>query len=871
MLRDYKCIGLIFKGKKSTEKILLLTKLKRRDSLKKIFIFLKRILVVSFLVLLVLTTAVVFFQKKIKENAIENLSSVANTDIKLHDINISFWQRFPKVSIHLEQIRIKDAIEGSQDSLLSLNDVYLGLDVLSLLKGEYVINHCELSKGFVHVKIDQQGRTNYMLFKSDSTTSTDTSSFYLDIKELILDSVEIVYLDERINNHHQVFGSDVTCSFSQLKDTTKVSINGQFMCNHIGLNNSTYLNNKPFSINTSIQYNSKTHTTSFDQSQLKIDKAYFEVVGSIRSDEFLDWDLSISSPGSDVQTLISLMPSSINQPLLEHKSEGDIYFNSSIIGKQTKTESPSITVDFGFKNASFYHPKINKKITNCNLSGSYTNGSKNNLSTSVLKLEKINGKLDNDLIKGNVVLSDFNNLYIDASLNGNFNLNSALELFPLEEITSAEGRFEINLNFKGLVSDLTNEANTKSIKTSGHLELINANLDITSTSLPLRNFNGLFHFDNHNLGITKFSGKIGQSDFLLDGYLKNFISYVLIKDQVLKIDAKFKSNFIDLDEILSYGMPDNAETGLDTEESNYSFSLAPNLAYDLDCTIDSLKIRRLSSNNIGKNLTGRLNLANQLLNFQNVSMNIADGNVAFNGIINAKDTSKILVRNEATIKNVDVQKAFYILENFEQDFITDQHLRGRLTAYTETILIFDHHLSLDLSSIRSMAEVNISNGKLINFEPMVELGSFLKEKKFGRYLKSTNFDDVSFSELTNTFFIYDQKITIPQMVIVTDIASDMTIEGTHTFNNDMNYQVHFPIINYQKEETRIENGLLLDDNKRWIVYLNLIGNVDNYKVDFDESKSLNSALKAGSERIQTTLEEDVETIELDTTEVIYMK
>ena len=84
----------------------------------------------------------------------------------------------------------------------------------------------------------------------------------------------------------------------------------------------------------------------------------------------------------------------------------------------------------------------------------------------------------------------------------------------------------------------------------------------------------------------------------------------------------------------------------------------------------------------------------------------------------------------------------------------------------------------------------------------------------------------------------------------------------------MNYHVNFPLINYNREERLSQSGLDLDAQDRWIIYLDITGDVDDYKIDFDESRSLGTAVKAVGGRVKQVFEEDKEEVGLDTTSVI---
>lgn len=837
--------------------------------MKRVFRFLRGVLIISFLLVLVSITTAIFFKEKIKQVCLDNLNQVIDTEVNVKDLDLTFFKRFPHLSLHLKEIKVKDAIKGGRDSLIVLDNAYLGLDVLEFMTGHYVINYCELSGGYVHIKIDEEGRNNFTLFKPKNQPSDSTAALSFAIDELILDSVEIGYIDQRVNNNHVIFAHDATCALNYKEGKeTLLQIEGSFFCEQIGIKKDKYLRNKNFKLDAEIGYDFKEHIVRFEQTGIQVENAKFLVDGKITAGNFNHWDLKISSPSSDVQSLVSLLPSKLSKKLANYKSSGSIYFNASIHGVQSNIKSPAIDLNFGFSKASFFHPDLGQKITNCSLKGTFTNGKNRNAKSSLLRLKDFSGKLGKDVLKADLLYSNFENPYLDVDLKGNLSVEYALKLYPVEQITSASGRFKADLNFKGLVKNLTDPDKAKKIKTSGNFELIEADLDLKASKLALRSFNGMFHFDNHDLGITRFSGKIGESDFQLKGYFKNFISYLLLDQQILKVKAKFNSDFIDLDEILSKGMVIEEQADESKKEDAYSFKLSPYLAYDLDCDIKKLKIKRLKEEYIGENFKGRLSLKSQVLNYQNIRMNVAGGELTFNGVVNAMDSTRVHVRNNTDVKSIEVKKAFYLLENFGQEFITDENLSGTLSVNAETIMNFNNHLVLDLNSIKTMAEVRIVDGALINFEPMVDLGAFLKKKRFQRYLKSSDFSKVKFSSLRNTIFIDKQLITIPEMVIKTDVASDMTINGSHSFNNEMNYHVNFPLINYNREQRLEQSGVSLDDQERWIIYLDIVGDVDDYDIDFDQTRSIGTAVKAAGGRVKEVFKEDKEEILLDTSSVI---
>ncbi len=817
--------------------------------------------------LLVLFAALMFFKEDIKKICLDNISEVLATEVSLSAVEFQWIQSFPKVTLHIENLKIKESLKSSQDSLLVIKSINLGFDITELFRGNFVINSCKLSNGYIHLKFFENGSNNFSILK-ETNSSKEQAPFSFKIDELELENVEIEYWDLKANQKHKIFALEAQSAISHIKNLTHLGIDGQFICLQLGIGNEAFLEKKPFSVDAKLTYDSDKRNILFNNSKLTLEKALFEIDGNIFIEQEKYWNLKIGSPNTDVQAMVSLLPHEISKDLLEYKSTGNLYFSGKIIGLQSATQSPLIEFDFGFKNASFYHPKVEQKITKAQLQGKFSNGKNRNNSTSLLSLKNFSGYLGKDLLSGNILIKNFDNPYLDVDLKGDFNIAAALKLYPVKKIKSATGVIEADVNFKGKLSDLTDVKKTQFIKTSGKFVIKDLNFQLEDVGVDFKAFNGKFFFEKHDLGISKLVGNVGKSDFELKGFFKNFIAYVLLDHEILKIQAEFNSQFLDLNEILSKAMNESEVKTTKTNSKNYSFRLSPFLAYDLNCHIKKIDFRNLSGQFAGKDLSAKLQLRDQILNYQNLSMDVANGFVQMSGVINASDSSKIKVRNNTKIENLNVKQAFFIVENFGQKFITDKNLDGVLTANIETLMNFDAELKLDINSISSIAEVKIKNGALINFDPMQEIGVFLRKKAYSKYLKSSNFNKVSFSELSNTFYINKSVIEIPEMVVQSDLASDLTITGTHSFDNKINYKVSFPLVNYTRDERLEEKGIVLDNKKRWYLYLTIKGTVENYVIDIDQNKSLKSAVSAASERVidlfKEEKEEDKKIIPLDT-------
>src|SRR4029077_19295833 len=118
-----------------------------------------------------------------------------------------------------------------------------------------------------------------------------------------------------------------------------------------------------------------------------------------------------------------------------YQSNGEIYFSLSLKGEISASHSPFISVSFGCKQASFFHPDYKSKVEEANLEGSFACPSLTNLSRAELFLKKISGKLNDQPFNAEFSLQNFEDPYISLDFKGGMEAASILNFYPLENVT----------------------------------------------------------------------------------------------------------------------------------------------------------------------------------------------------------------------------------------------------------------------------------------------------------------------------------------------------------------------------------------------------------------------------------------------------
>lgn len=837
---------------------------------KKLFLVLGFLALASSLSVYVFEDDLVRFFKK---EASKQLNTTIDTKIK-----VSFWKTFPDVSIEMQRPVILDAVKGSKDTLLVAEELYLSFDIVKLFKNEFVVNEIHLENGQLYLKVDEEGNNNYTILKSKKQDTTK-STLSLALDKVTLENMEVHYINQGVMNNHDIHVHDAEADLVLNDSLVQISLFGDMYVKHIRINKNDYIFDKELSVDVGCTYSFKQKWFHLIPSMVSVNGAGFNLKGDVYNLK-RNVDIEFEANKNNIKNIVSLLPTHVSEALSHYESEGDITFSGQIKGQYGKKVAPELKIKFGFENASVYHPKTGKRVEHLFMKGEYGNGAKRTNATSYVKVFGLRGVIDDNKFNANVRVDNFANPFLILELKAKAKIKSLLDFYPIEGLTITKGQLGLDLDFKGQLRYLKKGNFLDKIYSKGSVTLIDCDFRTKKDKLTYSGFNGECLFNNNSLGVTQLRGKIGHSDFKTSGLFKNFFSYLLLDNQKIDIQADLVSDFIDLDELLAVS---ESEQKASTEEDlKYEFSLDKQLKASCSIRVKKLKFRELKDEDIGEELNGEFFINQGKIRYSNVRGKLAKGTIEMSGEIDASQENQVIVYNYGQIENLDVSRGFRILENFGQTFLTDQNLKGTLSAVLSTKLPFDKHLKLDLTKLESTLNAKIINGELKEFDQMVEMGKVLGKYKLTKYLKSQDLHHIKFDEMSNTIFIKDEIVTIPQMTLGSSASSDITLNGMHKFDNEFDYNISFPLVNYKKMDRKIDKGIRTkDESDNLYVFVRVVGNPDDYKVDYDEKAILKSVVKQVNpiDNIRNvlkrdTLEESPPVIQLDndvdSTEMIYL-
>lgn len=729
-----------------------------------------------------------------------------NTPVRVDEINLNIWDKFPQIAVSFKNILIEESFENSTSPLLTAKKAYIILNPFELMRGEYVVNQIFIEHGNFFIKVDKNGNNNYAILRSGNDTPKDSLTFNL--SKIFLKDVSIHYFDARNNQEHSYHTRKQAASLTFEQNVYRIQTKGDLTCIFIKIDGRALFADKDFIINAMLTYSMDENRVEFQPSLFQLAESKFELEGSIDLSGETLLDLRITGIETDIRTLLSLLPEAQNQKYRDYKSQGEVYFEMTLTG--SPNNAIALTSNFGLTNATVIYPESSTQFNDLNMKGTLSINSVYKPEDGSVTLDNITGSVGGKSFSGNLSLDNFTDPYLRMELEGEISISELLKIFPVGKLISASGTISGNVHFNGNISDLKSHYTAGKVSASGKLNLKEIVIAFKDNYPPVTRVTGLFVVIKNDLVVSEALVSVGNSNFEMNGTFKNILPYLLSGKRMIQIEASVYNAIIDFDELL--------QTSEDKGAESRNFIISKNLQLDLDCRFNSLKFKRF----VARNLEGEIKVKDQKAFVQNMTFESMGGQLSFNGLINTSN-GYIQITNSSHLKNINIDSLFYVFKNFNQSWLVADHLSGRIFADVLTDMTFNPDLRFYPDSLIADIRISISDGELNNFEPLIQLEKYIADK---------NLEHLRFSDLSNDIHIENRMIYVPAMEVRSNVTT-IQISGTHTFDQKINYHVVLPFESFGKSKNDEMFGAVEETGGVSKLHLRITGTTDDYEIVFD--------------------------------------
>jgi len=741
-------------------------------------------------------------------------------------MEISLLSDFPQMSIEFKDVYVEDS-HPEIFPLFTAKKVAFSFNAYDAWKGKYNIQSLSIQESETNIRINEKGIGNFQIVK-DTTGKGQSVSF--DLKNVQLKKQHVTYADDLAGQSHEFNSSALAAEIKVKENIYYITASGDVISNQVGIGKYIFLKDKLFNIQLAMAYDDTKREVVFQPSTIEQETGEFDLSGNYKFKTEPTLDLHLDGKKTSIRTIISFLPESMVGTVKKYESEGDLYFKMALKGKLA---SPAVNINFGCRNATIFHPETNFKVTRANLTGTFSNVGLARYNRAAINLKNVSGKLNGKDFTGNFKLENFDKPFVDFQFKGELDAAAVKQFVGEDYLNDATGILFADVAMVGEPDLLKSRKTAQLVQISGSLEMKNVSISTRLKGVDFKDVNGDFQFTHNDLALSDVKGKLGNSDFVLNGFFKNIVSYLLFDNQPIGIETDLSSQFIDLDELLQLGFGQESST-------EYKFEISPNLHLNFDCKLKHLRYKKFNAQEVDGNLL----VKNQAAISKGIKLKTMGGSVSLSGSMDADDNKSVDLSTSVKLNSIHLDSLFYVFGNFNQDFIQDKHLKGKATANVILETRFTPELKIIPESLVSNLDIEIKKGELNNFEPLQELN---------KYLDDDGLKNMRFADLKNEIHIENQTVLIPLMEVRTNVTT-IQLSGRHTFDQHIDYRIVAPLRN--KGKINIEqagDAYQKDTSGKIKVYFKITGTTDNYKVAYDTDavkKKISTDLKKEFEELK---------------------
>lgn len=804
----------------------------------------------SLLVLLFVISLAI--QNKVAGIVLNTLNNNFATRISTESYRLSLIKKFPKATIELKNILVlsshsfdQSAFRGlNTDTLLSASLASVDLRTIDMIRGNYTFTKITVRSGKLTLFTDSSGRTNYE-FTERKTPGETQNGARLNLNRISLQDVSLVYNDLRVDLNLEGLIKD-----SMLKSRIRgssIDFEGDMKIFFRLFQLKDFIIKPEFVADINVGLNQNEKGTFFKKSTMLIENWDFVLTGFVAADNYLD--LTVTADNIDISRIPYLLPTKYTKALSAYNPEGTLKFSWITKGKPTSSADPHYDIAFSLKNALIDNRKSDLSVRNLSFDGAYTNGNGNRPETSSFHIKDFTSRLGSSDYTGSFSLTNFKDPFTELVFRGRLLPSELVEFMNLSDAAEAGGSIDLDLKFSGRPGKKDNFRFTDvfNMASDSRVSFNSVNLNLSNRQVDIRDATGTFLIDG-STRTDDFRLSLNGQEIGLSGRFSNFPGWLAGNPVILGGTATVSASsfrperFMDPDE-------DPGETD-EPEKAPVTFPSAVNL--DVDFRVDTLSYKRFEA----RGIAGSLSIRPGMMNFRSFAMNSQKGKVTGNGLVVQNPDKSFVGRGSFLVSDVDVNESFVTFNNFGQDFIRAENLEGFLSGNITLVLPVDSLMNPDIHTMAAEGKFNISDGALVNFDPVKALSSFIELSEL---------QNIRFDKLENDFFIRDNVFYLPQMEIRSS-AADLSVNGEHTFDNQYEYHVKMllsEILSKKSRKTRKpaeDFGEIQDDGLgKTSIFLRIDGNGEDVKVSYDmkaAGNQLKDNLKKEKETLKTIIKEE---------------
>jgi hypothetical protein len=790
----------------------------------KIFLWAISMLAVFFILI---QSLIYFNREKIAATINQELQKYIEGEIHIGAVNLNIIHDFPKTTLSIKDVYLRGLKYNIyKKDLLKIEKLFIRVHLLKLIKGEINLTEISLKNAEIFIFKTKDGYTNLSTFKkneqhNNSPPTSEDGGLLANIESLKIENTNIFFYDSLLGKSFELKLIKTENSLKNENKEILVNLKGKINFSGLMFNSrkGTFLKNTHTVVNLNLAYAPSNKSLKITESTIALKSGTIKLNALFKFENPMWYQLAISSDSIEAKEAIAVLSESIQKKLSRYKVTGIIGTKVWVQGYSISGNSPTVKINF-------YSNKANAFLTNkYHFKNIYSKGYFTNQWDSTLPADQINSALIIDTLIGNV--NDLNvrlrteiKDFFDASLSLKVNISgnaAALNLYiDSTKAIVKSGTINTNFSYDGKLNEYeNNKQNQINGKLFGDFTLTNGALSLTNKNLHVNPINCKVNFNHDQLLINKLVLFIGRDYISITGKIDHFIPFFTEASDKSNIQLNLKANRINLDNFIKTKKQKSNTKIKENKLKSFQESavaIHEKITYNIlvqaeELVKDNFKVTQVKAS---------LKMKNDNLSIGPLEAKFAGGTIIVKGEVKKFSNDWSPIQIHTYINKVDMSEFMYSFNNFGSSKLTSKNISGKMTAKVELSSMLDKNANVMNKFLKGHVNMVVEEGKLINYEPIMELGNFM--------MINRDFKNVSFSKIEADLKTFGTETEIKRMEISTNVAR-LFIEGRYSLIDSTNIIIQVPLSNLKKHDKSIKPENIGTDSKMGpSIYLNIITN-----------------------------------------------
>ncbi len=797
----------------------------------------------------------------IKDAANENLTAV----LEFSDVSLSLIRNFPNLTVTIDDFSLTGTEHFEGVKLVEAREIRATVDLFSIFGDTIALREIGLRHLNVDVRVLPDGRANYDIAKPSDTEeleSGETSEgggFALNLKKYWISDANISYDDATFPMTLLIEGMNHSGSGDFTQDVFTLVTTTHADRLDLVYDGIRYIKDAQTDLDAEIEIDNRTSKYTFKDNRAVLNLLPLEADGYIAMPgDAIEMDIAFRTTGSDLVTLLSMVPAEFASDLSGVKASGRTEFNGFVRGTYSESSMPGFGLNLTVNDGRFSYPDLPESVEKIDIKLRVDASKGIDSDAMTVDLDRFYMEVARNPIDVSFHLRNpYTDPLVESDIRAKVDFDKLKDVVPLEAGDELTGSLNANLHFKGRVSAL-DEERYEDFEANGDLVLLDTRFSSESLVDPVDISSLYFKFNPRYAELTNFDARIGASDLSAEGRVNNYLQYAL-RDELLEGRFNVRSNYLDLNEFTEESVEEAPETPAgEAEEPEMTLSvirLPENISFVLDARLDQLHYGDYDISNARGNMLLREGVAM----IKGMEMRMLDGTITMGGNYDSRPKQPLVDMNFG-MTNIDIQEAVNTFYTIEKMAPIAKSTTGRVSTSFGMRCALDETMTPVEETITGGGKLQTKSIQIEKFEPLNKLAN---ELGIQRLAKQT------INDVNITFSFENGRVGVEPFTVKLE-GIETTIDGSMSFSQELDYNVKMtvPTSMLPGNLAGQASGLLNDLNQRFgsnlsvgskiPVTLKITGTVENPIVKGNYGDKIQDQVKDVKEQVKEAVKEAVE-------------